>query len=357
MNGENENKIISVISTLLLNNGITNQRSNKNLTIATLAGDGSSRKSWRVMEDDRRLCLAVAPPSDTAQDLAEARASRFIGLHLLKKGVPVPEQYGWNEEHGVLLFEDLGDEKLHDRVQVAKETGRWLEGVRPFYGATVVALAEMQVCGADGFDPDWCWDSPCYDKTVMLERESDYFLRAFWKEYLGREEPVGLREEFGQIAKQAALISAGYFLHRDFQSRNIMMHEDRPCFIDCQGGRMGPLAYDLASLLIDPYAALPFDFQEELLDIYLDRIETLISVNRKAFVEEYLLLAMQRNLQIVGAFSFLSQQRHKVFFEQFLQPALSSLNSLAECELFAGMEVLKKTVRTAVTLLPKVGRH
>ncbi len=356
MNDENETKILSVIDDLLRESGITDPRSNNNLTTITLSGDGSSRKFWRIMDGDRRLCLAVAPFSDTTKDFAEARAAHFIGLHLLEKGVRVPEQYGWNEEHGVLLFEDLGDEKLHDRVQVAKGAVNWPEGVRVIYGATVEALAEMQIFGADGYDPDWCWDSPCYDATVMTERESDYFLRAFWRDCLGREEPGGLREEFEQIAKQAALIPAGYFLHRDFQSRNIMVHENKPCIIDFQGGRMGPLAYDLASLLIDPYVALPFDFQEELLDIYLDRMENLIAVNRKAFVREYLLLAMQRNLQIVGAFSYLSRQRHKVFFEQFIQPALTSLNSLAECELFAGMKVLKKTVQTAVRLLPESGR-
>jgi len=205
-------------------------------------------------------------------------------------------------------------------------------------------LAHMQVQGAEGFDPDWCWDTPRYDKSLMLDRESGYFLRAFWKGLLGQEEPSGLQEEFDFLAEKAAAIPAGFFLHRDFQSRNIMIYQNKPCFIDFQGGRLGPLGYDLASLLIDPYVALPDDFQIELLEAYLDELEKLITVDRRKFIEEYLLLALHRNLQIVGAFSFLSTERKKVFFRQYIEPALVSLNKLLDCEIFSEMQVLRKIV-------------
>jgi aminoglycoside/choline kinase family phosphotransferase len=348
MNDKNETKNLSIIHGLLRNAGITDAEEH-NLEITTLAGDGSSRKFWRIMEGDKRLCLAVAPPSADAQDLAEANAARFIGLHLLQQGVRVPEQYGWNEEYGVLLFEDLGDKKLHDYVLKEQESEDWLAAVRSCYTRVVKELAVMQVRGAIGFDPDWCWDTPRYDKRLMLERESDYFLRAFWQDFSGKKEPSGLREEFVYLADRAALIPAVYFLHRDFQSRNIMLHHAEPCVIDFQGGRLGPLAYDLASLLIDPYVALPGDLKEELLGRYLDKLEELIVVDRRKFVEEYLLLALQRNLQIVGAFAFLTQQRKKVFFEQFLRPAVGSLDTLLDRELFSEMTILRQTVSSAVT--------
>ena len=207
----------------------------------------------------------------------------------------------------------------------------------------------MQVRGAEGFDPNWCWDTPSYDRALMLERESGYFLRAFWQDFLGREEPSGLQEEFISLADQATLIPADYFLHRDFQSRNIMLHQDEACFIDFQGGRLGPLGYDLASLLIDPYVSISIDLQDELLELYLDTLEGLIPVDRGTFKEEYLLLALQRNLQIVGAFAFLSKQRKKVFFRQFLPPAIGFLHTLLDCELFSDMLILRETVRVAVT--------
>lgn len=118
------------------------------------------------------------------------------------------------------------------------------------------------------------------------------------------------------------------------------------------GGRQGPLGYDLASLLIDPYAALPGIFQEELQELYLDELEKLTVVNRKGFREEYLFLAVQRNLQIIGAFSFLSQQRKKIFFQQFIGPALVSLDKLLGHELFTPFAVLRKTVASALVVMP-----
>jgi aminoglycoside/choline kinase family phosphotransferase len=251
------------------------------------------------------------------------------------------------------LFEDLGDKKLHEYVLEHQGSDDCLDTIRPYYLQVVKGLATMQVKGVKDFDNKWCWDTPLYDIRTMLERESGYFLRAFWQDYLGEKEPSGLQEEFESLARQTALISNNYFLHRDFQSRNIMLHNDQPCFIDFQGGRLGPLGYDLASLLIDPYVALPSDFQEELVEKYLDQLEILIPVDRMRFVEEYLLLALQRNLQIIGAFAFLTRQRKKQFFEQYLQPALISLNTLLECELFSDMIVLRETGAVAEKLLAK----
>ena len=111
MNNENETKNLSVIHALLKDAGLEDGRKGE-LTISTLTGDGSSRKFWRTMNGEKRLCLAVAPPSLNDQDLAEAGAARSIGLHLLKRGVRVPRQYGWDRENGIILFEDFGDKNF-----------------------------------------------------------------------------------------------------------------------------------------------------------------------------------------------------------------------------------------------------
>ncbi len=347
MINKNETGNLFVINELLCQTGLTDGK-DRALRIASMSGDGSSRKFWRIASGGKKMCLAVAPPSDAKKDLAEAHAARSIGLHLLNHGVRVPKQYGWDDKSGLLLFEDFGDCKLHEFVIEAKGKKRFPDTIRPLYTQVVKDLARMQVRCAEGFDTDWCWDTPRYDKNLMLERESGYFLRAFWKNLLGQEEPSGLQEEFVFLAEKAAAIPTGFFLHRDFQSRNIMIYKSKPCFIDFQGGRPGPLGYDLASLLIDPYVALPDEFQIELLEKYLDELEKLTEVDRKEFIEEYLLLALHRNLQIVGAFSFLATERKKVFFRQYIQPALVSLNKLLDCELFSGVQVLKKTVSLAL---------
>lgn len=354
MNDRDEKNRVVAIHDLLRKAGIVergSQSSARGVQIEPFSGDGSTRRFWRIFQGKKRLCLAVAPPSLGKRDLAEAKSARAIGLHLLQQEICVPEQYGWDEEWGILLFQDLGDCKLHDRVLKEKQKGKeqFITVIRPWYQQVVGQLALMQIRGAVSFDPCWCWDTPCYDRSVMLDRESGYFLRAFWQGLMGNQVPSGLQEEFVELAARAAEIPSGYFLHRDFQSRNIMIHGHEVGFIDFQGGRQGPLGYDLASLLIDPYVALADEFQEELLEEYLDRLEELIAVDRRRFHEEYLLLALQRNLQIIGAFSFLSQQRKKLFFYQFLRPALFSLEKLLSRELFAPFPILRKTAASALS--------
>lgn len=332
MTEKNESENVLALVALLHDSGLISRREADapltSLVVQRLAGDGSSRRFWRVgRQEGERICLAVAPAGRTEQDMMEARAARLIGMHLYDRGVRVPAQYGWDEDAGLLLFEDLGDVKLHDLVEQSRNPmGEMdLHVVRPWYIQAVQQLAFMQVRGAVGFDRDWCWDTREYDRPLMLSRESGYFLRAFWQELLGQEPVPGIAEEFEQIATAASQAPATFFLHRDFQSRNIMVHNGQPCFIDFQGGRMGPLGYDLASLLIDPYTALPASFQEELIQVYLDAVMALYPVDRQQFRREYCFLALQRNLQIIGAFSFLSRVRGKVFFARFIVPALTSL--------------------------------
>ncbi|MCI5145330.1 MAG: DUF1679 domain-containing protein, partial [Candidatus Electrothrix sp. AR3] len=210
-----------------------------------------------------------------------------------------------------------------------QENGTGSEQVIELYRQTMLELVNMQVQGFKGFDASWCWDSSHYDRQVMLERESGYFLQALCRDLLQMnfsEQEIGI--ECQSLAERAGQAKSNYFLHRDFQSRNIMLQQGRVRFIDYQAGRLGPLGYDLASLLIDPYVSLPQELQDELLKYYLDALTAFIPYDRQQFQQEYLLLALQRNFQILGAFAFLSKQRGKVFFQQYIQPALYSLQGL-----------------------------
>lgn len=355
---QNESENIRALVVLLLASGVISRREADEpllfLTLQRLAGDGSSRRFWRVgRKNGEGLCLAVAPAGLTEQDMAEARAAHLIGTHLHQKGVRVPAQYGWDEEQGLLLFEDLGDMKLHDLVEQSRQQSGEinLQQIRPLYRQTVRQLASMQIGGAAGFDRDWCWDTREYDRSLMLQRESGYFLRAFWQELLGRQVLPGIEEEFEQIAVAASQAPATFFLHRDFQSRNIMINKGQPYFIDFQGGRMGPLAYDLASLLIDPYCALPPLFQEELIQLYLEAVMALQPLDARQFRQQYSFLALQRNLQIIGAFSFLSRTKGKLFFSQFIAPALRSLAERLQDQGLRDLQILPLMVGQALKQL------
>jgi len=295
--------------------------------ITEFNGDGSLRRFYRISNGRDFSLIGILPPPDDATGLREAKAAHRIGTHLARTGAPVPRTYGFSEENGLLLYEDLGTRRLFDAVDASRQ------GRAPFpielYRQAVRALARMQVRGGENFDPAWCWDTPCYDQTVMLERESGYFLRALCIDYLGLSfDQPALGREFKKLARLADSAPKNFFLHRDFQCRNIMIHEDRPRFIDYQGGRLGPPAYDLASLLIDPYAGLSAELQEELRKEYFAELRKMIPYDEQCFLEQYWSLALQRNLQILGAFSFLSKQRGKSFFAPYITPALLNLQSM-----------------------------
>lgn len=258
--------------------------------------------------------------------MAEARSAWLIGGHLHRAGVPVPEPLAHDPDSGLILCEDLGEVRLYDHLHGGRGAG---EGeVLRLYGEAVRELARMQIRGGEGFHESWCWQTARYDRELMLARESGYFLQALCRDLLGLEpDGAALAREFQSIADRAAAAPATYFLHRDYQSRNLMLANGTLRIIDFQGGRRGPLAYDLASLLIDPYVGLPERVQEELLDEYLRELAQLTGYDPDRFREEYRYLALQRNLQILGAFAFLGGQRGKKFFLPFIGPALCSLGA------------------------------
>jgi len=292
--------------------------------LQAISPDGSQRQFIRLVGPGGRRLLIIKPPEGEGTGLHEAQSACSIGQHLYGRGIPVPEIYGFDSMNGQLFVEDLGDERLYDMLRQTSEEKRLY-----WYKQVIAELVRMQIQGADDFSLSWCWDTPRYDKELMITRESGYFLQALCRDYFNLSfDRQRIEKECCLLADRASLAPADYFLHRDFQSRNIMVKDKKVRIIDFQGGRLGPLAYDLASLLIDPYMALSASLQQEVKKIYLRELQKFISYDGVQFEREYILLALQRNLQILGAFAFLSRQRGKIFFSRFIQPALLSLNSL-----------------------------
>jgi hypothetical protein len=319
--------------------------------IASLAGDGSDRRFLRIGAADRSL-VVVLPNLAASYGGAEARAAWFIGRHLRSRGVPVPALYGYDPATGVVVCEDLGDRLLH--AEVAARTWSAAELVS-FYEPVVALLARMQIGGAVAFKTEWCWDTTTYDRELMLTRESGYFLAACWHQLLGQTEvPAGLAEEFIKLADSAAALPAGFFLHRDFQSRNLMRQGGCCRVIDFQGGRLGPLGYDLASLLIDPYVALPGAVRDQLLRKYCEVLAGYPGAAAAFSLEGYYLLAVQRNLQILGAFAFLATVKGKSFFRRYLGPAALGLRELLAEPLGRRFPVLRACAADLPGLLANV---
>jgi len=298
------------------------------ILLTPLSGDGSSRLFFNIKTETTSYCGVLPANENIKKGMTEAHAAFNIGSHLKKRGIPVPVIHAFDQDSGFILFEDLGETLLHDLLQknMRNSGKRFGQETVVLYKEIIEILQFMQISGSVRFDRKWCWDTERYNKKLMLEKESGYFLQAFCQDLLGMKNfSKELDEEFKLLAGRAARQPAVYFLHRDFQSRNLMVSDGRIRVIDFQGGRLGPLGYDLASLLIDPYAQIPEQLQDELLEHYLEHL-CKYGLDDRAFLKGYPSLALQRNLQILGAYAFLSFQKQKSFFKQFIQPATFSLN-------------------------------
>lgn len=296
-----------------------------------ISPDGSSRFFFRIIKDNHSLCVGVVPPADCQNGLAEALSCIDIGRHLHGKGVPIPRILAYDRDSGMVLFEDCGDCRLDERINNLQNLGdNRHTDIAQLYTRVVEILVHMQLEGAKGFEQSWCFDTPEYDRKVMIERESYYYLNEFWHGLLQGRVVPGVEAEFSAIASTVELRHDRCFLHRDLQSRNILVTGRDICIIDYQGGRIGPPGYDLASLLLDPYVQLPEELQALLLEYYCDMRGRQVSFDRTEFEKQYTFLRLQRNLQILGAFAFLSVKRKKPFFRQYIPPAVRSLAKLME---------------------------
>ena len=185
-----ENDIKQSIVSLLADHvvdGLKSDNYQSRLDFQPLFGDGSSRRFIRVFCDSKPCCLGVVPGASSEKDYDEFRSSLAIARHLNAKGVPVPEVLSADSRIGLILFEDLGDVRLHTLLKTETE-----EKLQSLYLSAIDALVHMQVNGAEGFDQKWCYDTESYDLTVMTERESGYFYQAFWKDTLFGEDVDGL---------------------------------------------------------------------------------------------------------------------------------------------------------------------
>ena len=153
-----------------------------------------------------------------------------------------------------------------------------------------------------------------------------------------------LEEEMKSLAEKAVCAEGNFFLYYDFQSKNIMIKDGGLRFIDFQGGRMGPLAYDLASLILDPYVDIEEPIKQELIAFYLDQIEKIYPLDRKRFLHEYPYVAIHRIMQMLGAFGFLSTIKKKRYFADYIPAAVRNLKQMLKPDHFSACRNLRRVV-------------
>jgi aminoglycoside/choline kinase family phosphotransferase len=315
-------------------------------TIEPIAADGSSRRFFRL-KGSGGSCICLYHPHPPGEQVTENDSYYRIGRHLHGQGVPVPEIFTYCREEGWFLVEDLGDRSLQEEYLQAEGQARLA-----IYRQALKVLVDLQTFGTQGFSPEWCFDTEFYDANLVRQRECHYFVKAFVQGYLGLATSLeDFAADFDLLLERALFPEQRFFLHRDFQSRNLMVHRNRLWLIDFQGARLGPRQYDLAALLLDPYVNMPPATQEILLTEYLELLRDQLPVDLVDWRRQYKYVALCRNMQILGAYGFLSQQKGKTFFQQFIPPACRSLQNRLEGIPAGELPRLKRVVRQAAALI------
>jgi len=289
-----------------------------------LHGDGSDRTFYRLFTSETTFVLLWSP-SAGHRSPNENDSYVYMGRHLDGHGIPVPKIFGYWRDEGLVLLEDLGSIHLQDAVSPGSASQ--LEGL---YKQAADLLIRMQLEASEGLDTRQCFDTPLYSPDFVLERELRYFYQSFVRDALGVKIAWDqVKDEFSLLAERAARVEErSFFLHRDFQSRNLMVKGGRLYVIDFQGSRKGPSQYDLAALLLDPYVQLPEPFAERLLLAHAERLHDGTGISVVEFLEGYEQVALCRNLQIVAAYSFLTRVKGRRHFARYLVPAYRTLQQM-----------------------------
>jgi aminoglycoside/choline kinase family phosphotransferase len=249
--------------------------------------------------------------------------------HFRRHGLPVPEIYAEDLSQGAYLEEDLGDTTLFEFLSAHRSGDTIAPEVVEAYRNVVAVLPRFQVEAGRDLNYKVCYPRASFDRQSIawdLNYFKYYFLRLAGIPF--NEQALEL--DFSRLTKLLLAAPHDYFLYRDFQSRNIMLRDGRPWFVDYQGGRKGALQYDIASLLFDGKANLPPLLRQQLLDHYLDCLAGHIDLNRDAFMEYYYAYVYVRILQALGAYGFRGFYERKPHFLESVPYALKNLRWLAE---------------------------
>ena len=249
--------------------------------------------------------------------------------HFRRHGLPVPEIYGEDLSHGAYLEEDLGDTTLFEFLSTHRAGDTISPQAIEAYRKVLAVLPRFQIEAGRDLNYKVCYPRASFDRQ-SIAWDLNYFKYYFLKLAGVPFNEQALEDDFGRLTKFLLSASRDYFLYRDFQSRNIMLRDGHPFFLDYQGGRKGALQYDVASLLYDAKADLPPELRQQLLDHYIDQVAGFIKLEREVFLQHYYAYVYVRILQALGAYGFRGFYERKAHFLQSVPYALKNLRWLLQ---------------------------
>ena len=291
-------------------------------SVEELPSSGSNRRYYRL-KGEKSLIGVVG------NNLKENEAFIYMAKHFLSKGLSVPEVVAVAPDRMTYLQEDLGDIILFKAIESARKTLSYGEEERQILIKTIRKLPDIQFQGAVGMDFRYCYPTSEFDERSILW-DLNYFKYCFLKatevEFLEDK----LEDDFQTMVGVLMRGKSNTFMYRDFQSRNVMIKDGEPYFIDFQGGRKGPFYYDVASFLWQAKANYPDSLRKELLKEYIGALRKYKPVDPSYFHEQLRHFVLFRTLQVLGAYGFRGYFEKKPHFMQSVPYAIASLKKLLQ---------------------------
>ncbi|HEY5509546.1 MAG TPA: RNase adapter RapZ [Prolixibacteraceae bacterium] len=289
------------------------------------------------------ISVEMMPPSGSYREYMRLKSTHFIAIgtwnedekennafvsfssRLRACDINVPEIYEYDPKEFLYLQEDLGDITLFAFLSDIRSKAGFSSEIVEAYRKVVRILPVIQVTAAKKIDFNFCYPRKAFDRQSMMW-DLNYFKYYFLKLAKVSFDEQALEDDYTSFCDYLLKAEGSFFMMRDFQSRNILLRQGEPWFIDYQGGRRGPLQYDLASLLYDAKADIPQTVREELMEEYLNHLAKIIPVNRKEFKQFFYGFVLIRMMQAMGAYGFRGFYEKKIHFLKSIPFALLNLN-------------------------------
>ena len=291
-------------------------------TVTRLTAAGSNRCYYRFAYNGNTVIGVEGTNAD------ENAAFLSIGRHLRSKGLPVPEILAVSDDGMYYMLQDLGDSSLFDLLKESRDSGEYSAEHIQLLEKVIKWLPGLQFKGGQGMDFKVCFPCESFDRRSIFW-DLNYFKYNFLKA-VGLEFHEGrLEDDFERFATLLLNDAPNNtFMYRDFQARNVMVKDSEPWFIDFQGGRCGPIEYDLASFLWQARAAYPEPLRQHLIDVYIEALAPFRKVSAQEFRASLHNFVLFRTLQVLGAYGFRGYFERKPHFIQSIPAAIDNLREL-----------------------------
>jgi len=312
--------------------------------VEALKAHASDRLIFRLTSKSQTL-IGV-----TNQDQAENKAFIEFTRHFESHGLPVPRIHAVSADCLHYLQQDLGDTTLMDLLVNARtEENPFPEEIENLYRKAITCLPRFQIEAGTSIDYNFCCRARVFDRFSMIS-DMQSFQSNFLMHVLPTVDVKALELDYNKLADILSAAESKFFMYRDFQARNIMISDGEPYFIDYQGGRLGPLQYDLVSLLYQSRTNMPEEVKVRLLDAYITAASKHVKIDKEKFYTYYYGFVFLRLMQVLGVYGKMGIVGGREYFLNNIPYALDNLRQLLEMgQLPEGLHMLNKVFNQLIS--------